>query len=219
MTWLTDLLEATLTSPWVYLAIFALVALDAVLPLLPSETLVISASVFAFTTGTPLLFLVFLATVLGAFVGDHLAYGAGRWLLGRRLGARPGRLAGVRRALDRRGGQLIVSARFIPGGRTAVTTASGALGYPPARFAAATAIAAVLWTAMCVLLGFLGSAAFAHDPLLGVLVGVGLAALITVVVELVRWLRRRLPLVHDGSSGDARVQDFVRTCPGTSSAP
>ncbi|OMQ16621.1 hypothetical protein A7K94_0201155, partial [Modestobacter sp. VKM Ac-2676] len=103
----------------------------------------------------------------------------------------PGGWVGVRRALDRRGGQLIVSARFVPGGRTAVTTASGALGYPPARFAAATAIAAVLWTAMCVLLGFLGSAAFAHDPLLGVLVGVGLALLITVVVEVARWVRRR----------------------------
>lgn len=40
MTWLTDLVHASLLSPWVYLAVFLFTALDAVLPLLPSETLV-----------------------------------------------------------------------------------------------------------------------------------------------------------------------------------
>jgi membrane protein DedA with SNARE-associated domain len=191
MTWLTHLVEAALTSPWVYLAVFALAGLDAVLPVLPSETVVVGAGVFAFATGTPLLWLVAVAAVLGAFLGDQLAYVLGRLLLGRRFGARPGLLPRVRQALDVRGGQLIVSARFVPGGRTAVTTACGALGYPLARFTAATALAAVLWTAVSLFLGYLGSAAFAHDPLRGVLAGVGVSVLITLVVEGVRFVRRR----------------------------
>lgn len=190
MTWLTDLVQASLLSPWVYLAVFLLAALDAVLPLLPSETLVIGATVFAVSTGTPLLWLVAVAAALGAFLGDHLAYGLGR-LFRRRFTASTGRLPLVRRALHERGGQLIVSARFVPGGRTAVTTACGALGHPLSRLTAATALAAVLWTAQGVLIGLLGAATFAHDPVLGALVGVGVAVLITAAVEVTRLVRRR----------------------------
>ncbi|MQA34339.1 DedA family protein [Modestobacter roseus] len=191
MTWLADLVETSLLSPWVYLAVFVFTALDSVLPLLPSETLVIGATVYAVTTGTPLLWLVTVAAALGAVVGDHLGYGLGRLVLRRRMAADPDRLPRVRRALDERGGQLIVTARFVPGGRTAVTTGCGALGFPLSRFTPATVLAAVLWTAQGVLIGLLGAATFAHDPLMGVLVGVGVALLITAVGELVRLVRRR----------------------------
>jgi len=211
MAWLSQLMESAAASPWVYLAIFGLVVADAVLILLPSETLIISATVFAINTGTPLLWLVALAAALGAFAGDHLAYGLGKWSMSRRLG--DGKLPGVRRALNERGSQLIVSARFVPGGRTMVTTACGALGFPLQRFSVATAIGAFLWTTDSILLGFLGQAASADNPLFGVFLGLGLAASVTVVVELVRLARRRhakratknelqgemLPHVVDGS--------------------
>ena len=47
-----DLLHQTMTSPWVYLAIFAVAVVDGFFPAVPSETAVITAGVFA-ATGEP----------------------------------------------------------------------------------------------------------------------------------------------------------------------
>ena len=44
---ITELVEHAVGSPWVYLALFAFAALDAFFPIVPSESLVISAGVFA----------------------------------------------------------------------------------------------------------------------------------------------------------------------------
>ncbi|MFG1675181.1 hypothetical protein [Micromonospora sp. NPDC049282] len=42
-----DLLHQTVTSPWVYLVIIAVTAVDASFPAVPGETVVITAGVFA----------------------------------------------------------------------------------------------------------------------------------------------------------------------------
>ena len=44
---ITDLVEGAMGSPWVYLALCAFAAIDAFFPVVPSESLVISAGVFA----------------------------------------------------------------------------------------------------------------------------------------------------------------------------
>src|SRR5690349_836048 len=78
-----NLLDGAMTSPWIYAALFALAALDGFLPVVPSETLAISAGVYA-ASGDTNLVVVIVAAALGAFAGDHLSYLAGRrW--GRRL--------------------------------------------------------------------------------------------------------------------------------------
>jgi membrane protein DedA with SNARE-associated domain len=54
----------------------------------------------------------------------------------------------VRRAisgLERHGGPMIVAARFVPAGRTAVSLAAGATGYGLSRFSPFTALAASVW--------------------------------------------------------------------------
>src|ERR671914_3090744 len=64
-------------SPWTYAVILGIAALDAILPLVPSETTVISAGVLA-GAGDLQLGLVIAAGALGAYAGDTSAYALGR---------------------------------------------------------------------------------------------------------------------------------------------
>jgi membrane protein DedA with SNARE-associated domain len=136
--------------PWGLVALFVAAALDAVLPLVPSESSVISAGVLA-VGGETSLPLVILAAALGAAAGDHVSYLVGR-RTGGRLGGPPG--AGGRRraalrwargALAERGGSIIVVCRFIPGARTAVTLTAGGVHHPLRSFSSFDAIAVLAW--------------------------------------------------------------------------
>lgn len=191
---LMALIEPLMTSPELYPVVFGLATADVLFPVIPSEGAVIAAGVFAAATGTPNLLLVMGLAAAGAFAGDHLAYGIGRSVLGPRLIRRSTRLSkavdAISRQLDRRGGALIVSSRFIPGGRTAVTAACGTSRYPLRSFSKAAALAAVLWAIYCGLIGFIGGAAFTANPVLGLAVGMGLAFGVSGVAELIRHLRK-----------------------------
>ena len=61
-------------------------ARDVLFPVIPSEGAVIAAGVFAASAGGPNLPLVMAVAAAGAFVGDHIAYGIGRSVLGPRAG-------------------------------------------------------------------------------------------------------------------------------------
>lgn len=220
-----DLVDQAMSSPWVYLALFALAAVDGFLPLVPSETAVITAGVFA-ATGEPNVFLVIAVAALGAFAGDHVSYFVGRfvrdrWRRRREAGgpkealSRAGPVSGgtrrrrraalewAARTLDRRGGLILVVARYIPGGRTAITLTTGAVGYPLRRFSSFDAIGAVTWGIYCTMIGYLGGKAFEDDPFAGLLVGFGVALAITIVTEVVhRYRRRRRPARRTGASAD-----------------
>ena len=191
-----ELLEAATTSPWAYLALFAIATLDGFFPVVPSETMVITAGVFA-AGGQPDLALVIAAAALGAFCGDHIAYQIGRSAgngLTRKL--RPGsrRRAAfdwAAGALDKRGALLLVTARYIPGGRTAATMTTGAVRYPRAKFAGVDAVAAVSWAVYSASVGYLGGEAFEDDKLKGLLLGLGMAAGMATLIELARCLKHR----------------------------
>lgn len=179
-----ELVEAAMSSPWVYLALFGLAALDAFFPLVPSESAVITAGVFA-AHGEPVLGLVIGASALGAFVGDHVSYFAGR-ALGGRFRERRAAYRWAERTLAARGGLILVVCRYVPGARTAVTLTAGAVRYPRGSFSAMDAIAASSWAVYAALIGYLGGTAFEDDPLKGLLLGFALAAAVTVVVEVAR---------------------------------
>ena len=216
-----ELLETAISSPWAYVVIVAVALLDAIFPVVPSETAVITAGVFAAATGQPHVLAVFVLATLGAFVGDHVSYH-----LGRRAGAsllrRAGRGGRRQRAIDwaadalaHRGGLLLVVARYIPGGRTATTLTAGALGYPPRRFALFDAVAAVTWSAYATLIGYLGGAAFRGDPAKGLLVGFVLAAAITVTVEIFRYLYHWRQRRHAGDPRSGGQPSRRRRRPGS----
>ncbi|MFC4149092.1 DedA family protein [Micromonospora mangrovi] len=191
-----DLLHQTVTSPWAYLVIFAVTAVDAIFPAVPGETVVITAAVFA-AGGEPNLVAVIVVAALGALAGDHASYGIGRRGGAHRLARLPAdsrRRNGsewARRAVDRRGGLILTTARYVPGGRTAVTLTMGAVGYPLRCFLLYDALAAGSWALYCGLLGYFGGLAFERDPVRGLLVGVGLSVAVTGLLEGARWARRR----------------------------
>jgi len=191
-----EFVRTAISSPWFYLALFTLVAVDGFFPLGPSESLVITAGVFA-ASGEPNVYLVIAVAAVGAFAGDHVSY-----LIGRTAGA--GLLtrarAGTRRraafdwaagVLAERGGLILVAARYVPGGRTAATLTTGAVRFPLRSFSRYDSIAALTWAVYSTLVGYLGGVAFEHDPLKGLALGLGMAFALTVLVETVRYLRRR----------------------------
>jgi len=71
-----DQFQQWVSSDWAYLAIFSVAMIDAFFPVVPSESLVVTAGVFA-AAGDQSLALVIAAAALGAFVGDHVSYAVG----------------------------------------------------------------------------------------------------------------------------------------------
>jgi len=190
----TDLVAGA--SGWAYAIVFALAFLDALVPIVPSETAVITAGVVA-SAGDLSLAIIIPAAALGAFLGDNTAY-----LVGRRFGSRAvdrffsgekarGRIDWAQNQLRERGGELIIVARFIPGGRTAVTLSAGMLRFPWRRFALFDAIAGVSWALYASLLGYFGGKAFENAPWKGLVLAFAIALGVTGGVELVRWALRR----------------------------
>lgn len=183
-----DLVQQVMSSPWLYVALFALALLDGFFPVVPAETSVITAAVFA-ASGETNLALVIVVAALGACAGDHISYLIGSRSAGRLRERKP--FVWARNALAERGGLVLVVARYIPGGRTATTLTMGAVRHPLRSFTFFDAIAAGSWAVYSGLIGFFGGMAFENDPIKGLFLGLGIALSIAVIVELVRWLRRR----------------------------
>jgi len=187
-------------SGWAYAIIFLLALLDALVPVVPSETSVITAGVVA-SSGDLSVPLIVLAAAGGAMAGDNIAY-----LLGRRYGTRiearffsgeRGRkqIQWAERQLGERGGELILIGRFIPGGRTAVTLSAGTLRYPWRRFALFDAAAAIGWALYATLLGYFGGRVFENAAWKGLVLSLGIAFAVAGSIEVTRWWlkRRRSP--------------------------
>ena len=185
-------------SWWTYLLVVAIVAGDAVLPLLPGETALVTAGVLSGDGGLSFP-LVVVAGALGAFAGDTTGYLLGRWAgpwTRRRLLSGPRSQRSLRWAeeqLGRRGATIIVVARYVPGGRTATTFIAGTTHYPFRRFATAAAVGAVTWSLYNSLIGRIGGAAFEDQTWKALLVAFVIAIALAAVVEAVRYLlgRRR----------------------------
>lgn len=183
-------------SGWAYGIVFLFACLDSLVPVVPSEASVITAGVVA-AGGDLNLPLIIAAAACGAFLGDNAAYAVGR-----RFGARAKErffhgdkarktIGWAERQLAARGGELIAVARFIPGGRTAVTLSAGASLFPWRRFALFDAAAALLWALYASLLGYFGGKAFEGAAWKGLLLALGIAFAVAGGVEIVRWYRGR----------------------------
>jgi len=104
------------------------------------------------------------------------------------------RLEWAERTLDERGAYIIIIARFIPGGRTAVTFSAGYVhSLPWRRFIVYDVVACLLWATYAALLGYFGGKTFEDHPLWGVVLALGIALTLGFVVEAVRHLRQRRP--------------------------
>lgn len=194
---LLHLVETTTHGPAVYGVVALAAALDAVFPAVPSETLLISAAVLSSRPYGPALGLLVVAGAAGAVAGDNLMYWLGR-TVGERAVSRLARGQAAAQRVEwatsmirRYGPVLVIVGRYIPGGRTAVTLASGTLAMPWERFIVADVIAGLSWAAYACLLGHLGGAIF-DSTWVAILVSTGGALVLGVAVEGARRLAGRV---------------------------
>jgi membrane protein DedA with SNARE-associated domain len=182
---------------WSYLVILAVATIDAFFPLVPSETLVVIGGNLA-SSGDLVLWLVILSAAAGAVLGDNISFAIGSWVgehtVKRWFSSEKAhkRLEWAERTLDERGAYIIIIARFIPGGRTAVTFAAGYIPtFPWRRFIVYDIAAGLLWATYASLLGYFGGKTFEDHPLWGVALALGIALTLGFVVEAVRHVRQR----------------------------
>ena len=161
----TEWIDEASANWWFLLIIFSVALVDSVLPIVPGETTVIAGGVAA-GAGNQTLAFVILAGALGAFLGDNLAYTIGHRFEPRvrswaaRKPNRAARLDSAGLQIKKRGGLLLITARFIPGGRTILTVSSGITQQPRLWFAAWVAVAATIWATYAAGLGYLFGQAF-----------------------------------------------------------
>ena len=183
-----------------YPALFVLVALGALVPVIPTGALVSSAAVVAFHQRTlPLAVLLVIAVAaVAAFTGDVAlswlgqsgvrSKGGSRWLERLRGRAAPERLEQARTRLDEHGVLVLVLSRLLPAGRIPVMLACLLARLPLRRFARGDAPACLAWAGTYGLIGILGGSLFS-EPWKGVALVVALALLISVAPAL--WRRAR----------------------------
>jgi membrane-associated protein len=183
---------------WAYPIVFVVSLVDAFFPVVPSETVVVVGGNLA-SSGDLVLVLVILSAATGAIVGDNVSYAIGNWLgdkTVKRWFRSPKwlkRLEWAERTLDQRGAYIILIARFIPGGRTAVTFSAGYIPtFPWRRFIVYDVAAGFLWATYAALLGYFGGKTFEERPWLGLLMALAVAMTLGLLIELVRhWRQRR----------------------------
>ncbi|MFZ9866535.1 MAG: DedA family protein [Ilumatobacteraceae bacterium] len=191
-----DWLKDFSSSPWFYAIIFLIAVLDSVLPIVPSETLVIIGGVSA-GLGNLWIPIVIMVAASGAFIGDNMSYLIGReasdWVMHRQTRTEKGtaRMAKIVEQVHERGGLLLITARFIPGGRTALTLSCGVTRQPRRWFVGWSAVAAVIWGNYAALLGFIGGKSFEENHTTAFIIAFLAAFSVTALIEVVRWLLKR----------------------------
>lgn len=172
-----------------YPSLFLLVALGALVPVVPTGALVSSAAVVAFHQSSPFsLLIVFAVASCAAFLGDICLYWLGqrgvrskngsKWLRAITDRAAPERLAQAQRKLDEHGATVLVLSRLVPAGRIPVMLACLLGRMPLGRFARGDVPACLAWAATYQLIGILGGSLF-PEPWQGVVAAVGLTLLVS----------------------------------------
>lgn len=189
--------ESFADSPWFYVLIFSIAMIDGFFPVVPGETTVILGGVSA-GAGDLNILIVILAGAAGAMAGDTVSYGLGRFGSTRFPGFFAKRAAGIEktsRQIRERGGLLLITARFIPGGRTLLTLACGATRQPyTGWFLRWDVVAGLIWATYAGGLGFLFGDWLEERPngeTIAFVAAFASALAITGLIELVRWQRKR----------------------------
>jgi membrane protein DedA with SNARE-associated domain len=182
-----DFITGLAGQPWVYFAVFALCALDAFFPPLPSESVVVSLAVLSLS-GAPNVWWLGVLAASGAFVGDNIAYQIGNSVGVDRFGwqrtARVQKMVGwARRQLEARGGLLIIAGRYVPIGRIAINMTAGATHYPRRKFMAFDVVAGMSWAAWSIVVGRLAGHWVEDNPVLGAAIAIVIAVLIGTLID------------------------------------
>ncbi|SCK34453.1 membrane protein DedA, SNARE-associated domain [Streptomyces sp. WMMB 714] len=185
-----------------YPALFLLVVVGSLVPVIPTGALVSGAAVVALHQSVPALSLaaVFGIATAAAFLGDVTLYSLGRRGVGSRNGSRwlerlrahapPDRLEQAQHKLRAHGVAVLVLSRLVPAGRIPVMLACLLARMPTREFVHGNVPACVAWTVTYALIGILGGVLF-PEPWEGLVAAIALTVLISVAPPLWHRLRRR----------------------------
>jgi membrane-associated protein len=190
--------DTVMRSSWLLPLLVVMIAVDAPFPILPSETILMSAATTAFGGGDAGMILgLFLAALAGSVLGDAVVFWLGRCshrLLSRTVDSECDVSAWVRRHMLRRPGIVLVGARFVPGGRLVSTAAAGRFGLPVRRFLPWSVASSAAWSGYMLLIGLALGPVTGGDPMLSLFAGVGMAVVTAVGFAVVSKVRRgRVP--------------------------
>ncbi|WP_253904262.1 VTT domain-containing protein [Arthrobacter sp. Br18] len=194
-----------------FLTMFAVIFVDVVFPIVPSELMVIAAGTMA-SHGALFLPWAVLTAVTASWLGDLALFLIFRrrlthWLDRFRWGRSVHR--GLRSAVEKAGKSPtyagLVAVRFLPGGRTASVAAAGIAEVSLKPFLVATAIGAVLWTAWLLGLGYVTGATTGLplwvSALLGMLVGTLVGGMTAAVLAVKQHRKVRRTNEHPAEPG------------------
>jgi membrane protein DedA with SNARE-associated domain len=186
--------DAVLRSSWLLPILVVMIAVDAPFPILPSETILMSAATTAFGGGDlGMVFGLFIAALAGSVLGDAVVFWLGRCshkLLSRTVDTEYEVSAWVRKHMLLRPGIALVGARFVPGGRLVSTAAAGRFGLPVHRFLPWTIASSAAWSVYMLLIGLALGPVTGGDPLLSLFAGVAMALVTAAGFALLSKLRR-----------------------------
>jgi len=168
-------------TPGSYLSVFALIALDAVVPVFPGETTLNAAATLA-SKGELALEWVIVAGALGAIVGDSALF----WIARRsssyvepqlNRAKRNAKIAAALSFLDRGAPFLLLFGRYVPGLRFVINSTMGLSGIPYRSFIPWSALGAVLWSTYTCLLAYWVGSALDDYPLASVIISGAITSL------------------------------------------
>jgi membrane protein DedA with SNARE-associated domain len=204
-----------LAMPLYFLLMFTIIVVDVIVPIVPSELMVIAAGTMA-SHGNLFLPAAVLVATTGSWVGDLALFLLFRrrlthWLDRFRWGRSVHR--GLRRAVEKAGKSPtyagLVAVRFLPGGRTASVAAAGIAEVALRPFLILTALGACLWAAWLLGLGYLTGASTGLPLWVSIVLGTAVGTLVGLVTAAVLGLRqrRRSKASGSGESGGTASPD------------
>ena len=177
-----------LIATYGYWTVFGIVFLESAGIPLPGETALLSAAVYAGTTGHLDITLIVVAAASAAILGDNLGFWVGReygfpLLLkhGPAIGMSEKRLKIAQYLFLRHGAKIVFFGRFTALLRTFAAVLAGANAYPPRRFLLFNAAGGVAWAlimglgAWSIGLALENAAGPAGFAMLGVVIAIGIA--------------------------------------------
>lgn len=183
---------------WVHLLVYLFAAFDGFFPSVPSESTIVTLSSLWSSSGQPSIIFIALAAWMGAWTGDNIGY-----LIGSKVGAdrfrflREGKgrtaVEAAERGLQKRALVFLMTARYIPFGRTAVNLVAGAVHYPHSRFWPRSLLSTFVWAVYSCAIGAIAGAWFADHHLLAITVALIAAVVVALILErLIAVLHRAL---------------------------
>jgi membrane-associated protein len=192
---LSTLLDAVAIPGLAYGVILLLLTVDAFVPIVPAQALMIGGGVLT-ASGELTLALVVAAGALGAFAGDLACFAVGRRLARRdaegmnstgKLSKLTSRLTD---AMRKHVFLAMLFCRFVPAGRMVASAHAGRSGYSLRRFLSLDLAATTLWATYAALLGHFGGEAIANSAWLPLTIVAGAAVLLIAAAPVLSFVSR-----------------------------